>query len=172
MTSSPPSHTFSLRATLLLPRFARGLPPRVVARKHLCRRGTGAGFSGKGFLCYCRRREELRDPFLQSRCHHFRGLPGEKRSGHPLPHLGHSATAGAAQNPDQPFDYFDELMPRIQDIRTSERRFYQKITDIYANEADLLNVALFGQAAKQWRDAHPDAEGNVWIGRDRDRLLA
>ncbi len=32
---------------------------------------------------------------------------------------------------------------------------------IYANEADLLNVALFGQTAKQWRDAHPEAEGNV-----------
>jgi hypothetical protein len=31
----------------------------------------------------------------------------------------------------------------------------------YANEADLLNVALFGQTAKQWRDTHPDAEGNV-----------
>ncbi|MFA6545463.1 MAG: KilA-N domain-containing protein [Limisphaerales bacterium] len=31
----------------------------------------------------------------------------------------------------------------------------------YASEADLLNVALFGQTAKQWRDAHPDAEGNV-----------
>ena len=36
------------------------------------------------------------------------------------------------KNPDQPFDYFDELLRRIQDIRTSERRFYQKITDIYA----------------------------------------
>ena len=32
---------------------------------------------------------------------------------------------------------------------------------VYANEADLLNVALFGQTAKQWRDAHPDAEGNL-----------
>ena len=32
------------------------------------------------------------------------------------------------KNPDQPFDYFDELLRRIQDIRTSERRFYQKIT--------------------------------------------
>jgi len=29
-------------------------------------------------------------------------------------------------------DYFDELLERIRDIRTSERRFYQKITDIYA----------------------------------------
>jgi hypothetical protein len=32
---------------------------------------------------------------------------------------------------------------------------------VYANEADLLNVALFGQTAKQWRDAHPDAVGNI-----------
>lgn len=32
------------------------------------------------------------------------------------------------KNPDQPFDYFEELLRRIQDIRTSERRFYQKIT--------------------------------------------
>jgi hypothetical protein len=32
---------------------------------------------------------------------------------------------------------------------------------VYANEADLLNVALFGQTAKEWRDAHPDAEGNI-----------
>ena len=32
---------------------------------------------------------------------------------------------------------------------------------VYASEADLLNVALFGQTAKQWRDAHPDAEGNI-----------
>jgi hypothetical protein len=34
-------------------------------------------------------------------------------------------------------------------------------TLVYANEADLLNVALFGHTAKQWRDAHPDAEGNI-----------
>jgi hypothetical protein len=32
---------------------------------------------------------------------------------------------------------------------------------VYASEADLLNVALFGQTAKQWRDAHPQAEGNL-----------
>ena len=40
------------------------------------------------------------------------------------------------KNPDHPFDYFDELLRRIQDIRTSERRFYQKITDIYATSID------------------------------------
>lgn len=33
-------------------------------------------------------------------------------------------------------DYFDELLERIREIRTSERRFYQKITDIYALSAD------------------------------------
>ena len=40
------------------------------------------------------------------------------------------------KNPDTPFDYFDELIKRIQDIRTSEKRFYQKITDIYATSVD------------------------------------
>jgi hypothetical protein len=38
------------------------------------------------------------------------------------------------KNPSQPFgkDYFDEQLERIRDVRSSERRFYQKITDIYA----------------------------------------
>jgi hypothetical protein len=33
-------------------------------------------------------------------------------------------------------DYFDELIERIREIRASERRFYQKITDIYATSVD------------------------------------
>lgn len=32
---------------------------------------------------------------------------------------------------------------------------------IYASEADLLNMALFGQTARQWRDAHPGQNGNI-----------
>ena len=32
---------------------------------------------------------------------------------------------------------------------------------VYASEADLLNVALFGITARQWRDANPKAEGNI-----------
>lgn len=32
---------------------------------------------------------------------------------------------------------------------------------VYANEADVLNVALFGITAKQWRDAKPDLKGNI-----------
>lgn len=31
----------------------------------------------------------------------------------------------------------------------------------YANEADIINIALFGCTAKQWRDAHPEAKGNI-----------
>ena len=40
------------------------------------------------------------------------------------------------KNPQEGNDYFEELTRRIQDIRTSERRFYQKITDIYATSID------------------------------------
>jgi hypothetical protein len=32
---------------------------------------------------------------------------------------------------------------------------------IYANEADVLNVALFGKTAKQWRDENPEQKGNI-----------
>jgi len=36
-----------------------------------------------------------------------------------------------------------------------------QIQYVYADEADLLNMALFGITAKQWRDANPDMEGNI-----------
>ena len=32
---------------------------------------------------------------------------------------------------------------------------------IYANEADVLNVAMFGMTAKQWREANPEQKGNI-----------
>ena len=38
-------------------------------------------------------------------------------------------------------DYFDELLARIRDIRSSERMFYQKITDIYATSIDYDSTA-------------------------------
>ncbi|MFD1631256.1 KilA-N domain-containing protein [Pseudopedobacter beijingensis] len=37
----------------------------------------------------------------------------------------------------------------------------QQITFVYANEADLLNVALFGKTAKEWREQNPEAKGNI-----------
>jgi hypothetical protein len=78
------------------------------------------------------------------------------------------------KNPDQPFDYFEELLRRIQDIRTSERRFYQKITDIYATTIDYdptqpesiaffqtvqnkLHWAITGQTAAEIIHARADA---------------
>ncbi len=42
-------------------------------------------------------------------------------------------------------DYFDELLERIRDIRASERRFYQKITDIYATASDYNARAAVSQ---------------------------
>ena len=41
----------------------------------------------------------------------------------------------------------------------------------YATEADLLNVALFGNTAKQWRDANPKLEGNVRDYASVEQLL-
>ena len=32
---------------------------------------------------------------------------------------------------------------------------------VYANEADLLNVAMFGTTAKEWKDSNPEADGNM-----------
>jgi len=37
----------------------------------------------------------------------------------------------------------------------------QQTSIIYANEADVLNMALFGKTAKQWRDENPDLKGNI-----------
>ena len=79
------------------------------------------------------------------------------------------------KNPQQPFDYFEELTRRIQDIRTSERRFYQKITDIYATSIDYdptleisltffktvqnkMHWAIAGQTAAEIVHARADAE--------------
>ena len=37
----------------------------------------------------------------------------------------------------------------------------KQISYVYANEADVLNMALFGKTAKQWRDENPDKKGNI-----------
>jgi hypothetical protein len=42
---------------------------------------------------------------------------------------------------------------------------------VYANEADVLNMALFGKTAKQWRDDNPDAEGNIRDQANIEQLL-
>lgn len=72
-------------------------------------------------------------------------------------------------------DYFDELLERIREIRASERRFYQKVTDIYALSVDYsadapltkeffatvqnkLHWAITGQTAAELIYASADAE--------------
>ena len=47
----------------------------------------------------------------------------------------------------------DNLVPKEVTI--------QQASIIYANEADVLNVAMFGITAKQWREAHPELKGNI-----------
>lgn len=72
-------------------------------------------------------------------------------------------------------DYFDELLERIRDIRASEKRFYRKITDIYATSVDYddnaeisrkffktvqnkLHYAIHGHTAAELIAARADAE--------------
>jgi len=46
-----------------------------------------------------------------------------------------------------------------------------KISQIYASEADLLNVAMFGMTAAQWRNINPDLEGNIRDHSTLEQLL-
>jgi len=46
-----------------------------------------------------------------------------------------------------------------------------KINFVYADEADMLNMALFGMTAKQWRDANPKAEGNIRDAANIEQLV-
>ncbi len=42
-----------------------------------------------------------------------------------------------------------------QELTAAQKSF------VYADEADMLNVAMFGMTSKQWRDANPDLKGNI-----------
>jgi hypothetical protein len=90
-------------------------------------------------------------------------------------------------------DYFDELLERIREIRASERRFYQKITDIYALSADYdanapltrdffanvqnkLHWAITGQTAAELIYAKADATKlfmglTTWKHAPRGKIL-
>jgi KilA-N domain len=47
----------------------------------------------------------------------------------------------------------------------------QQINLVYASEADILNMALFGVTAKQWRDAHTGEKGNIRDYADVSQLV-
>lgn len=53
----------------------------------------------------------------------------------------------------------DSIIPTL----TEKQKLY-----VYANEADMLNVALFGMTAKEWKDNNPELEGNM---RDYANIL-
>lgn len=90
-------------------------------------------------------------------------------------------------------DYFDELLERIREIRASERRFYQKITDLYALSTDYdknseqtksffaavqnkLHWAITGQTAAEIIYTEADATKlymglKTWKGAPNDKIL-
>ena len=83
------------------------------------------------------------------------------------------------KNPQEGNDYFEELTRRIQDIRTSERRFYQKITDIYATSIDYdkdapLTQSFYATVQNKVHFAiHGQTAAEVITSRaDRTRALA
>lgn len=47
----------------------------------------------------------------------------------------------------------------------------QAVNQIYASEADVLNMAIFGKTAKEWRDANPEADGNIRDHATIEQLL-
>ena len=49
----------------------------------------------------------------------------------------------------------------IKENLIPEKLSKKQISFIYANEADVLNIALFGKTAKQWRDENPGENGNI-----------
>ena len=46
-----------------------------------------------------------------------------------------------------------------------------QVSFVYANEADLLNVALFAITAKQWREANPKTDGNIRVEATLEQLV-
>ena len=57
----------------------------------------------------------------------------------------------------------DSIKENIIPTLTENQKQY-----VYANEADILNVALFGITAKEWKDKNPELEGNM---RDYTNIL-
>jgi hypothetical protein len=57
----------------------------------------------------------------------------------------------------------DEIIPNV--ITKAQASF------VYANEADLLNVALFGKTAAQWRNENHDSKGNIRDGATLEQLV-
>src|SRR6056297_4055048 len=72
------------------------------------------------------------------------------------------------KNPDAPRDIIKNWMRSKNTIellglweKLHNPDFKQVEFDLFRNEADVLNMALFGKTAKQWREENPDKKGNI-----------
>ena len=70
-------------------------------------------------------------------------------SAHSLSYLFHQPSAIFSGSKNRPGD------PASEEVTPTQASI------IYAEEADVLNVAMFGMTAKQWREANPDLKGNI-----------
>ena len=59
----------------------------------------------------------------------------------------------------------------IKDYLIDEKLPAKYINYTYANEADIINVALFGMTAKDWRDKHPKEKGNIRDSANLTQLI-
>ncbi|VDG22431.1 KilA-N domain-containing protein [Lactiplantibacillus mudanjiangensis] len=59
----------------------------------------------------------------------------------------------------------------IRETLIPQKLTSQEVKFTYANEADRLNIALFGVTASEWRTAHPDSKGNIRDNATIEQLL-
>ncbi len=63
---------------------------------------------------------------------------------------------------DEAIDYCENMLEeRIQENLIPKELSKKEINHIYANEADVLNMALFGKTAKEWRETNNGKRGNI-----------
>ncbi|MDW3652193.1 MAG: KilA-N domain-containing protein [Bacteroidia bacterium] len=88
--------------------------------------------------------------FQHLKSHEYQRQKLEWDAGRFLSKVNYSLQADAIEN---------TILPRISE---KDGKF------IYADEADLINLVIFGMTAKEWREANPDAKGNI---RDHASLI-
>lgn len=93
---------------------------------------------------------------------------------------GYLLDSDRLKNPDGRPDYFDELLEQIRDIRASEKRFYQKLRDLFVLSSDYLSTeeatqhffaetqnkliyAVTGKTAAELIIARPTLQSPTWL---------
>ena len=68
-------------------------------------------------------------------------------------------------------DYFDHLVAEIQEIRASERRFYQKITDIYATAVDYDKDSVITRDGRIIISDKIDDVNKIYLNINKDMMI-